>query len=183
MPNAQDCHIVRAGNPIDDDVGWHRDQFSCVPLASGSSAAGKHRQAVAGEQKLAAHPSGRDRVVGRDVLDDPPDIGQGPGTPDDGQQLARLWGRRVELALREAKQPEANLLMRYRSRVRIRLGDGCRESAGFCRGFVVVDQGGWSSHANNISHRPPGCTCYRPRLPILPATHSGISTWPPITPE
>src|SRR5579864_2444261 len=36
-PDAQDGHCVSADNPIDDDVGLHRDQFACFRLTSAST--------------------------------------------------------------------------------------------------------------------------------------------------
>jgi hypothetical protein len=48
--------------------------------------------------------------------------------------------RHVELALREPQKPYADFLVRHRSRIRIRLGDGRGEHLGL--GFVFLDQGG-----------------------------------------
>lgn len=161
VPYAQNGHGIRAGNPIDDDVGRHRDQFAGFRLTARPAAAGEHRQTVAGKQKLAPDPSGRDRVIGRDIANDSTDISQRSGTPDNGQRSARLGGRGVELAFREPQQPSANRFVRHCSRVRVRLGDGRRESAAF--GFVILDQWGWRCHMESMAYWWPGCTSDRKR--------------------
>ena len=155
VPDAQDRHCVRAGDPVNDEIGGHDHQFSCPGQASWPAAAGEHHQTVA-EQKLASGTLGCDRIVGCDLTDDPPDIGQGLGTPDDRQRSARLGRRGVELALGEPQKPSADVLVRYRSRVRVRLGDGRCKSAGF--GFVILDQGGGRCHLGRIAHGRLGCT-------------------------
>ena len=86
VPDAEDRHQVRARDPVDDEIRRHDHQFPRSGLASGPTAAGEHHQAVAGEQKLAPDALGRDRIVGCDVADDPTDIGQRLGTPNDGQR-------------------------------------------------------------------------------------------------
>ena len=75
VPDAQDDHCVSAGDPIDNDVGRHRDQFACVRLASRPAAAGEHRQTVTRRQKFATDPPRRNRIVARNVTDDPGNIG------------------------------------------------------------------------------------------------------------
>ncbi len=157
VPDAQDHHRVGGSDPIDDEVGRHDHQLSRSGLASGPAAMGEHHQAVTGEQDLPPDPLGCDRIIGRDVADDPADIGQGPGTPDDRQRSARLGRRSVELTLGEPQQPGANRLMRYRSRVRIRLGDGRRKSAGFSLDFVILDQGSRRCHADRMGRGTPDC--------------------------
>jgi hypothetical protein len=49
VPNAQDRHHVRAGDPVDNEVGRHDHQLSRASLTPGSTTTGKYHQAVAGE--------------------------------------------------------------------------------------------------------------------------------------
>jgi hypothetical protein len=112
---------------------------------------GEHRQTVAGEQKLAPDPFGRNRVISRDVAYDPADVDQSLGTPDDGQRLVRFGRRRVELALRQPQKPFADFLVRHRSWVCVRVSDGRGEHLGL--GFVFLDQGDRCCHAEGYSIR------------------------------
>jgi hypothetical protein len=71
------------------------------------------------------------------MADDPADIGQRPGSPDDGHRSVRLGRRRVELALGEPQQPRANLLVRHGARIGIGLGDRGGQGPRF--GLVIFD--------------------------------------------
>lgn len=154
VPHAQDRHRVRVGYPVNDEVWRRDDQFSCSALTSGPAAPGEQHQTVAGEQQLAADPFGGDRIVGRDVADDPADVGEGLGSPDDRQRSARLGRWSVELAVGEPQQPSADFVVGHRSRVRVRLGDGRRKKAGLGLGFVILGQGGLGCHAWRVAHTP-----------------------------
>jgi hypothetical protein len=52
-------------------------------------------------QGLTHCPPGRDRIVGRNVADDPPNIGNRPGTPNFWQGSGRLGMWRVEFTFRQ----------------------------------------------------------------------------------
>ncbi len=168
MPDAQDRHQVRTGDPIDDKIGRHDHQLTRTGLAPGPATVGKYRQTVTSEQKFATHALGCNRIVGRDVANDSADIGQRPGTPDDRQWSVRLGRRDVELALGEPQKPDSDLLMLHRSWISVRLGYRRRENAGLR--FVIFDQGGWRCHASRIAHRRPGCIPAIPRRCQLPLT-------------
>jgi hypothetical protein len=88
----------------DDERIAHEKSNGDVPnwsqaWASGPATAGEHHQTVAGQQKLASNLLGSDRVVRCDVADDPADIGQCLGTPNDRHRSARFGRRGIKLAV------------------------------------------------------------------------------------
>jgi hypothetical protein len=49
VPDAQNRHHVRGGDPVDDEVGRHDHQLSRSSLTSRVTAMGEHHQTVAGQ--------------------------------------------------------------------------------------------------------------------------------------
>ena len=101
MPNAQDGHCVRPSDPIDDDIGRHRDQFARIRPAAQPAATGEHCQTVAREKEFSPDVSRRDRIVDCDIADDTADIRQCLGAPNDRQESAGLWRWNFEVAFRD----------------------------------------------------------------------------------
>jgi hypothetical protein len=166
MPNAQDCHRPSLTDPVDNDVGRHRDQLACVGMTAGPASAGKHCQTIAGKQQFTSDSPCGHRIIDRDIANDPGNISQRSGAPNDGQGSARLGWRSVEFPFSQAQQPGTNRFVWDCARVCVRSGDGRRESASFRLGFVVLDQVGWGRHADTIAGRASGCIYDRTRSRI-----------------
>lgn len=102
VPNSQDRHRRSAADAVDNDVGRHRDQFACVGMTAGPASARKRRQTIAREKRFSSNSPGGHWIIDRDIANDPADISQRPGAPNDGQRSERLWWRRVEFPIGDA---------------------------------------------------------------------------------
>jgi hypothetical protein len=58
--------------------------------------------------------------------------------------------------MREPQKPGADLVVRNRSRVRVRHSDSGRKGSGF--GRLILNLGGLRLHCGRIAHRLRGCT-------------------------
>lgn len=83
VPNPQDRYHVNTTDPVDDDIGRHHHQLARAELHTGPASMGKHSRVVAGEQQPAPDTSSRDRIVSRDIANDPAGTAQGPGPSGD----------------------------------------------------------------------------------------------------
>ncbi len=85
MPDAQNSHQSAVFNPIHENIGKHGNQLPRPHLPTNPAATRKHAQAVAGQQQLSSHLLGGNRVIDRDVSNDPADIGQRTSAPNNRQ--------------------------------------------------------------------------------------------------
>ena len=74
VPDTRDRHRVGGRDPVDDEVCRYDHQLPRAGLVARPTAAGKHHQAVAGTQELAADRFGCDQIVGSDIAHDAADI-------------------------------------------------------------------------------------------------------------
>ncbi len=153
MPYAQDNDISVDLNPVEQNVRIYRDEFACIWMQSGPPTLGEGLQAVTGKKKFAAYARGSKRFLVRYMSDNPTQIGDGAGAPDNPHDSAWNRQRCVEIALGDPQKPCTNLFMRHRSRIGIRFGNRFRDRTCFC--VVIVERRNGIRHGSTIQQWQP----------------------------
>ena len=128
MPYTRYRNTVLHADPMDDDIWRRDDQFAGASLTAQPATVRKQDNAVPGEN----------RIIGRNISNDAPDIGQRACAPYDGHVSTRDGRRSVEFALGQPQKPRSDFVMRGDPRICVGLGG--RRGHKPALSLIVVDQ-------------------------------------------